>query len=114
MSTFLWVIFPYICLAVFVVGLLAGQVELRLRFANVAGPLLIAPGQLAGVADGEYYRLVTAAFLHAGLLHLAAVAAAWETCSAASSAAGAAAAAAWPVGRRGARSGCCCPRSRRC
>jgi hypothetical protein len=26
---------------------------------------------VAGVADGEYYRLVTAAFLHGGLLHLA-------------------------------------------
>jgi membrane associated rhomboid family serine protease len=58
-------------LAVFVLGLLVGQVELRLRFANVAGPLLLEPGDLAGVAAGEYYRLVTAAFLHAGLLHLA-------------------------------------------
>ena len=56
--------------AVFVLGLLAGQGELRLRFANLAGPVLIGD-ELAGVADGELYRLITAAFLHAGLLHLA-------------------------------------------
>jgi membrane associated rhomboid family serine protease len=36
-----------------------------------AGPLLLEPGELAGVRTGEYYRMVTAAFLHAGLLHLA-------------------------------------------
>jgi membrane associated rhomboid family serine protease len=58
-------------LAVFVLGLLAGQGELRLRFANLAGPVLISADEVAGVADGEYYRLITAAFLHAGLLHLA-------------------------------------------
>jgi membrane associated rhomboid family serine protease len=52
--------------AVFVLGLTVGDRELVLRFANVAG----APGAF-GVADGEYYRLLTAAFLHAGLLHLA-------------------------------------------
>jgi membrane associated rhomboid family serine protease len=58
-------------LAVFVLGLVAGEGDLPLRFANLAGPVLVGPGEVAGVADGEYYRLVTAAFLHAGLLHLA-------------------------------------------
>jgi membrane associated rhomboid family serine protease len=28
-------------------------------------------GQTVGVADGEYYRLLTAAFMHGGLLHIA-------------------------------------------
>lgn len=51
---------------VFVLGYLVGVRELQLRFANVVGE----PGAL-GVADGEYYRLLTAAFLHAGVLHLA-------------------------------------------
>jgi membrane associated rhomboid family serine protease len=57
---------------VFVLGLATGEAELRERFGNIPGPALL-PGQgpLAGVAVGEYYRLVTAAFLHAGLLHLA-------------------------------------------
>ncbi len=50
---------------VFVLGLAVGQGQLQARFANVAG----APGVL-GVADGEYYRLLTAAFLHAGLFHI--------------------------------------------
>ena len=57
--------------AAFVLGLLAGVGELRLRFANLAGPVLLPSGEVAGVADGEFYRLVTAAFLHGGLLHLA-------------------------------------------
>jgi membrane associated rhomboid family serine protease len=57
--------------AAFVLGLMAGQGDLPLRFGNLAGPVLIESGEVAGVADGEYYRLVTAAFLHAGLLHLA-------------------------------------------
>ena len=58
-------------LAAFVVGLLAGEGDLRLRFANLAGPVQLEPGDVGGVAAVEYYRLVTAAFLHAGLLHLA-------------------------------------------
>lgn len=51
--------------AVFVLGLLVGEGQVLGRFANVAG----LPGQ-SGVADGEYYRLLTAAFLHAGTFHL--------------------------------------------
>jgi membrane associated rhomboid family serine protease len=58
-------------LAAFFVGLLAGGGNLPLRFGNLAGPAFIGPEEVGGVADGEYYRLVTAAFLHAGLLHLA-------------------------------------------
>ncbi|MFP5220488.1 MAG: rhomboid family intramembrane serine protease [Actinomycetes bacterium] len=56
---------------VFAVGLVVGADTLRRDFGNVAGPALLTPGgPLAGVAMGEYYRLVTAAFLHAGVLHL--------------------------------------------
>jgi membrane associated rhomboid family serine protease len=58
--------------AVFVVGLVVGEGELQARFGNLAGPALLEPGgDLVGVATGEYYRLVTAAFLHAGVFHLA-------------------------------------------
>jgi membrane associated rhomboid family serine protease len=58
--------------AVFVLGMALGETSLRRDFGNVAGPVLLAAGgPLAGVAEGEYYRLVTAAFLHAGVLHLA-------------------------------------------
>jgi membrane associated rhomboid family serine protease len=58
--------------AVYLLGLVLGEAELRQRFGNVPGPALLGPGgPLAGVAVGEYHRLVTAAFLHAGPLHLA-------------------------------------------
>ena len=50
---------------VFVAGLALGERELQLRFGNIAG----APGAF-GVADGELYRLLTAAFLHAGVFHI--------------------------------------------
>ena len=33
--------------------------------------LRLRAGELLGVADGEYYRLLTAAFLHGGVFHLA-------------------------------------------
>lgn len=57
--------------AVYLAGFALGQGRLRADFANVAGPALLGPhGPLVGVAAGQYYRLVTAAFLHAGLLHL--------------------------------------------
>lgn len=55
---------------VFLVGVLVGQDGLRARFGNITGPVLLDGGP-AGLADGEYYRLVTSAFLHAGLIHLA-------------------------------------------
>lgn len=51
---------------VFLLGFLIGQDRLRIEFGNIAG----FPGTY-GVAGGEYYRLITAAFLHAGALHLA-------------------------------------------
>ncbi len=51
--------------AVFVLGLVLGERELQGRFGNIAG----GPGAF-GVADGEHYRLLTAAFLHGGVLHI--------------------------------------------
>jgi membrane associated rhomboid family serine protease len=51
--------------AVFVLGLVLGERELQGRFGDIAG----APGAF-GVADGEYYRLLTSAFLHAGVFHV--------------------------------------------
>jgi membrane associated rhomboid family serine protease len=55
--------------AVFVAGAVLGQGQLRASFGNVPGPVLLG-GEPVGVATGEYYRLFTAAFLHAGVLHL--------------------------------------------
>lgn len=60
-----------LCVAVFLAGLLLGERDLQERFGNVTGPVLFADGGVGGVADGQYYRLFTAAFLHAGVLHLA-------------------------------------------
>ncbi len=51
---------------VYLLGLLVGERALQVDFGNLAG----APGAV-GVADGELYRLLTAAFLHAGVFHLA-------------------------------------------
>ena len=54
-------------LAVFVYGL--AREDLAVRFGNLA---LASDGSAQiGVAAGQYYRLLTAAFLHAGLLHIA-------------------------------------------
>jgi len=56
---------------VFLLGLLLGQDALRLDYGNITGPVRLEQGgDVAGVATGEYYRLGTAAFLHAGVLHL--------------------------------------------
>ncbi|HVE73694.1 MAG TPA: rhomboid family intramembrane serine protease [Mycobacteriales bacterium] len=52
--------------AVFLAGF--SSPDLDVRFGNLA--LAIGPQGLIGVADGEYYRLITAAFLHAGVFHL--------------------------------------------
>lgn len=45
--------------------------ELRFRFWLIGGPAFDPTlGEAVGVADGEYYRLFTAAFLHGGIIHL--------------------------------------------
>lgn len=60
-----------VCVGVYVVGLLIGEGELQLRLGNIAGPVLLREdGPVEGVAAGQYYRLLTAAFLHANLIHL--------------------------------------------
>jgi membrane associated rhomboid family serine protease len=42
------------------------------RFSLLPGPVFLRFGDqhLVGVAEGEYYRLVTALFLHAGVMHI--------------------------------------------
>jgi membrane associated rhomboid family serine protease len=55
--------------AVFVLGLLLGERALQEAYGNVPGPVVIDDG-IGGVATGEYYRLLTAAFLHGGPFHL--------------------------------------------
>ena len=60
-----------LCVAVYVLGLVGGR-DFALDFGNLAGPVLSpVDGTSIGVADGQYYRLITAAFLHAGVFHLA-------------------------------------------
>ncbi len=60
-----------ICVGLYALGLIIGEQELQLRFGNIAGPLLLREdGPVEGVAAGQYFRLLTSAFLHAGLLHL--------------------------------------------
>ena len=54
--------------------LLGGTNQLHIHGAAVAGPLIpLTNGQYAllGIANGEYYRLFTAMFLHYGIIHLA-------------------------------------------
>jgi len=60
-------------IAVNVVVFVAGYAQsgLDLRFGNLASAIATDNGTVYdGVADGAWYRLVTAAFLHAGVLHL--------------------------------------------
>lgn len=60
-----------VCVGLYVLGLLIGERELQLRLGNIAGPVLLREdGPVEGVAAGQYYRLLTAAFLHANLIHL--------------------------------------------
>ncbi|MBK6670319.1 MAG: rhomboid family intramembrane serine protease [Actinobacteria bacterium] len=61
--------------AVFVLGAVAGNrlggdhyADFESRFALWAG--LTEGGQVVGVANGEWWRIITSGFLHAGLLHL--------------------------------------------
>jgi membrane associated rhomboid family serine protease len=56
--------------AVFVLGFFLPQGELPARFGNLPGPIQVDDGSRVGVAAGEYYRLLTAAFLHAGVFHI--------------------------------------------
>jgi membrane associated rhomboid family serine protease len=53
-------------------GLLGGNTPLMDKLA-VIGDLVYPDGHTVptGIADGEYYRLITAMFMHYGLLHLA-------------------------------------------
>ena len=60
-----------LCVAVYVLGAVGGR-DFALDYGNLAGPVLSpVDGTSIGVADGQYYRLITAAFLHAGVFHLA-------------------------------------------
>jgi membrane associated rhomboid family serine protease len=55
-------------------GLLGGSTPLTEWGAVWAGAFVVDDGrvyQIPGIADGEYYRLLTSMFLHYGLLHLA-------------------------------------------
>ncbi len=56
--------------AVFLLGAL-GSGRFSVDYGNLAQAIDPSTGQVVGVATGQYYRLVTAAFLHAGLFHLA-------------------------------------------
>jgi membrane associated rhomboid family serine protease len=60
--------------AVFVAGLSGGDAMSTggrfLEDGGLVGEALTRTGELVGVAHGEWWRIVTSGFLHAGLLHL--------------------------------------------
>jgi membrane associated rhomboid family serine protease len=61
----------YAVIAVCVVAFLAEMVSGGASGLDGGGKLIREGGLFAGgVADGEWYRIITSAFLHAGLLHL--------------------------------------------
>jgi membrane associated rhomboid family serine protease len=64
-----------VLIAVNVVAYVLQSYVIGPRFTNafdmVVGPALMPDGSIGGVADGQYWRLLTAAFLHLGLLHIA-------------------------------------------
>jgi membrane associated rhomboid family serine protease len=68
---------PYVTWAILGINIAVFAIDLLLTgslnlFGFSGGPLVVA-GAVYGpsVADGEWYRLITAAFLHLGLLHIA-------------------------------------------
>jgi membrane associated rhomboid family serine protease len=54
--------------AVFLVSL--GVPDLDLRYGNLAQGVSPTTFAVVGVAEGEYYRLITSAVLHAGVMHI--------------------------------------------
>ncbi len=54
--------------AVFLIGLLVGQIEVVGRFALAT--IMSFQGEPIGVLDGEWYRMITAAFVHVQWWHI--------------------------------------------
>lgn len=57
-----------ICAAVYVVQLTVGD-SVTLNFGMIGAAFAPGHGEV-GIADGQYYRLITAAFLHASVTHI--------------------------------------------